>query len=67
MEMTRAVQEPAWKPDYSKSLVPDPATEYPTHYVTRLSGSFIDRLLQPVGNVNAAEPAVPRRLEEQAK
>ncbi len=65
MEMTRAVQEPAWKPDYSKSLVPDPAAEYPAHYVTRLTGSFVDRLLRPVGNVNAAEPAGPRRLEEQ--
>jgi hypothetical protein len=67
MEMTRAVQEPAWKPDYFKSLVPGPAADYPAHYVTRLSGSFVDRLLRPVGNVNAAVPAGPEVLEEESK
>jgi hypothetical protein len=67
MEMTRAVHEPAWKPDYSMSLVPDPAAEYPAHYATRLAGSFVDRLLRPVGNVNAAEPAGPEVREEQSK
>jgi hypothetical protein len=67
MEMTRAVQEPAWKPDYSKSLVPELAAEYPAHYATRLTGSFVDRLLRPVGNVNSAEPAGPVVLEEQSK
>jgi len=67
MEMTRAVQESVWKPDYSKSLVPDPAARYPAHYVTPLLGSFVDRLLQPVGNVNAAVPVVPRMREEQKK
>jgi len=67
MEMTRAVQEPAWKPDYSKSLVPDPAAEYPAHYVARLTGSFVDRFLRPVGNVNAAVPVIPRMREEQSK
>jgi hypothetical protein len=67
MEMTRALQEPAWKPGYSKSLVPDPAAEYPTHYVTRLTDSFVDRLLRPVGNVNETGPAGPDMREEQLK
>ena len=52
-EMARAVSEPAWKPDYSHSLVPDPGNGYPAHYATRLSGSPIERFLKPVGNVNA--------------
>jgi hypothetical protein len=67
MEMTRAVQEPVRKPDYSKSLVPDPAARYPAHYVTRLSGSIIEGLLRPMGNVNAAGPEGPGILEEQSK
>jgi uncharacterized RDD family membrane protein YckC len=67
MEMIRAVQEPAWKPDYSRSLVPDPAAVYPAHYVTRLTNSLVDGLLRPVGNVNAAGPAGPDMREEQSK
>ncbi|MCX7054955.1 MAG: hypothetical protein NTU56_12240, partial [Proteobacteria bacterium] len=52
-EMARAVSEPVWKPDYSHSLVPDLGKGYPAHYATRLSGAPIERLLKPVGNVNA--------------
>jgi hypothetical protein len=53
-EMTRALTEPAWKPDQSHSLIPDPSKDYPAHYATRLAGSALERILRPVGNVNEA-------------
>jgi hypothetical protein len=51
-EMARAVLEPVWKPDQSHSLVPNPEQGYPPHYATRLTGSPMQRLLRPAGNVN---------------
>jgi len=51
-EMARAVLEPAWKPDQTHSLVPDPGKDYPPHYATRLTGSAVAHVLKPVRNVN---------------
>jgi hypothetical protein len=59
-EMTRSVTQPVWKPDYTHSLAPNPAGDYPPHYVTALPrDSWASRLLRPVQDVNGrqAEPA----------
>jgi hypothetical protein len=64
MEMTRAVRETAWKPDYSKSLVPDLGQPYPAHYATRLNSLAIKQLLKPVGNVNDVPgPSVQHQVD----
>ena len=56
-EMTRSVAAPVWKPDYSHSLVPDPAKQdYPPHYITPLPrDSWATRLLRPVQDVNGRQ------------
>ncbi len=68
-EMARAVLEPVWKPDQSHSLVPNPEQGYPPHYATRLTGSPMQRLLRPAGNVNdlneASGPRQPGAEDEQ--
>jgi len=51
-EMTRAVAEDAWKPDYARSFVPGPDSEYPPPYATQLTGATIEMFLRPDGNVN---------------
>ena len=51
-EVARAVAEDAWKPDYARSFVPGPDSEYPPPYATQLTGATIEMFLRPDGNVN---------------
>jgi hypothetical protein len=51
-EMIRALTEPAWRPDYTHSLVPEPAKEFPTHYVARIENSSMVKLIRPSHDVN---------------
>jgi len=62
-EMARAVLQPAWAPNQTHSLVPEPSQGYPPHYVTRLAGSPVARMLRPVQNVNLESRPSPNGPE----
>ena len=42
MEMTRAVREPAWRPDLVHNVIDLNAGGYPAHYVARMHGSAFE-------------------------
>lgn len=46
-EITRAIVEPAWKPDLTSNVV-EKSDGYPSHYVTELTGRPLVSLLRPV-------------------
>jgi hypothetical protein len=43
-EMTRAVREPAWRPNLAQNVIDLNAGGYPAHYVARIQGSAYERI-----------------------
>ena len=50
-EITRAIVDPAWKPNLEKNLVAASGQSYPSHYVVGLKGGLMQDLMKPVVNL----------------
>jgi hypothetical protein len=66
-EITRALVEPAWKPDLTKDLIAASGQQYPSHYVVGLGAGLISDLLKPVENLPEFAANVPGPTREGAQ
>jgi hypothetical protein len=66
-EITRALVEPAWKPDLTKDLIAASGQQYPSHYVVGLGPGLMSDLLKPVENLPEFAADVPGPTREGAQ